>query len=102
MLNIVADYARGVAWKLDVDYPGLCGPIERLSEPQTHCWAVTIGTTASFISGDTSLESGVHAWRVQLQGLEAGPVFYGVGVIKAGEAVGDQLSTNNTSGSLCG
>ena len=73
-----------LAWKLATGGPGLFGSIERVSDYS----ALNKGfADNAFISGDTPLKSGKHAWRVTVDGLGPDGGDSILGIIQADKAL---------------
>lgn len=66
VIELIVDYVRVLTWKLASFPPGLWGSMERVSD------MVVVkgkGYDPAYISGDTPLYAGRHAWRVTLRDL---------------------------------
>ena len=82
-------------WKLVTGGSGLFGKIDRLGDYSARN-KMTSGTANAFICGDTPLKSGVHAWRVTVNGLDNNGGSIVLGIVQAGKNLSDESYNDYT------
>ena len=75
---------EGIRWELATGGTGLSGCVRRISDYS----ARNAGpANEAFISGDTPLKSGIHAWRVKVDGLGSEGSDSVLGIVQAGRSL---------------